>query len=346
MPWDIPSPTTVGNGLLQGLETGSTLMQRLLQSRIAQQQEQRMQAELPSQIAYREAQTGAIPSEVSLRNSETNFNNNPLRLDKLRAEIESEKELANQRKFGLGDGAGAGLHEIGGIIRQVVMDNPGIDINKANQITSAYLSGSDTLPNGEKVPAASGITQSLLDQNFKRGTTGPLVTKGVQANQAHTEIKVLSDYAQKGLAPYGDTVLNMSPKQIVDSFKSDTKSQTQLGRLIAAKQLQYEIAQNEIKLANGEPGINATNELMALGSNNIKTMYPKLSYQARKEANRYFIEALDAGLLARNKLGIRATSAVGKQTPSGSSEQTANSSQPITFIRDKDGKIVRYTPHG
>jgi hypothetical protein len=186
----------------------------------------------------------------------------------------------------------------------------------------------------------------LLDQNFKRGTTGPLVTKGVQANQAHTEIKVLSDYAQKGLAPYGDTVLNMSPKQIVDSFKSDTKSQTQLGRLIAAKQLQYEIAQNEIKLANGEPGINATNELMALGSNNIKTMYPKLSYQARKEANRYFIEALDAGLLARNKLGIRATSAVGKQTPSGSSEQTANSSQPITFIRDKDGKIVRYTPHG
>src|ERR1700753_793230 len=49
MAWDIPSPNNVGSGFLQGLDTGSTLLQRLLQNKLYKAQAEREQkmAELP-----------------------------------------------------------------------------------------------------------------------------------------------------------------------------------------------------------------------------------------------------------------------------------------------------------
>lgn len=321
MAWDIPSPTETGNGLLKGFETGSQMMNRIIQNKIAQQTENRQQSLVPSEIELRQAQARQSLAHAASAASENSMA--PLKTELIKAKIASEKELAKMRSLGGGTGTGAGLKEIMGITRQIMMDNPGMDMGKANQIASAYLSGSDKLPNGEQVPEASGITRSLLDQNKKRGTTAALITKGVLANQAHTEIGVLSDFTQKALAPYGNTYDGYSPSEIMDSFKNDEKSQKQLGRFIAAQQLQYEIAQNEIKVAGGETGITQTQELMNLGQQLIKAKYPKLSYAARQEANRYFLEALSAGLKARNKLGINAAFATGNNNNAEQKKQPA-----------------------
>lgn len=273
---------------------------------------------VPSEIALRNAQTNAIPSEVAMRNAQTaNASQDALKQKILnqflpqreQAEIGETKARGNYYNMG-GGSTSTGTRDQNIYQNMVANDNPGLSPEETRNAANILASGGTQMPDGRQINM-SALTRMQLDRTLKSTTTSALLTKGVQANQAEKEINVLNDYAQRGIQGYGTTYLNKSPQQIYDSLKDDKKSQTKLGRLIAARQLQFEIAQNEIKLANGQPGVTQTGELMDLGQQMINTNFPRLSAEARSEANKYFIEALKEGLKARNKLGIGATAATG-----------------------------------
>ncbi len=128
------------------------------------------------------------------------------------------------------------------------------------------------------------------------------------------EIKVLDQYAQKALAQAGTTYANKSPDAILASFGSDEASQKKLGRIIAAQALQYEIAQNRIRIAGGQPGVTSTEELMKSSGQTLNTNFPRLTYAARQEASNYLNDALSEGLEARNKVRTGASSVTNPAT--------------------------------
>lgn len=189
------------------------------------------------------------------------------------------------------------------LIADVKRDNSGFTDDQVYEAAGNLTNGQTTLNDGTPINA-SGLTQANASKVALQSTTSPLATQAVKSKQAEAELGVLNDYAQKGLAPYGDSIMNMSGPQIVDTFKSDKESQLRLGKLIGSQALQYEAAQQRIRLANGQPGVTSTEELMKLSGQMINTKFPKLSYEARREAARYLDEALKAGLAARQKVGV------------------------------------------
>lgn len=269
-----------------------------------------------------------IQSEINSRNALTNKTTTmtPLEAEQLRLKNEwypkSEQASINWKNSG-GSSGGVGQKELSGFQNQLSKDHPEWSPEELNQAANAYLSGDETLPDGSPLPPLGGNAGAIADQIAKRRTTAPLVTQGVKANQAEAELAVLSNYANKGLAPYGTTYFNKSPEQILDTFKSDSASQKRLGKFIASQALQFEIAQNRIKLANGQPGVTSTQELMDLSRQTINSKYPRLSAAAREEATRYMDEALREGLKARQSVKIGAFAANGskKESPLGKYER-------------------------
>jgi hypothetical protein len=215
----------------------------------------------------------------------------------------NQKKLSEQQSSMSGLGTGGREEQF---FQQLVSkDNPQLKSpDKIYEASNVLRMGGDRLSDGTILNPLSPASKASFDRITKGTTTAPLITKSVQANQADAEIQAISGEAQKDIHDYGDTVLGYSPQQIMDSFKSDKASQQKLGRFIAGQQVQYEIAQNEIKLANGQPGVTSTNELMNLGQQMIKAKYPKLSAEAREAAQKRFTEILQIGLKARNKVGI------------------------------------------
>lgn len=269
-----------------------------------------------------------IQSLISNRNALTSRYNieNQFLPEMQRADIESKKALSSLRALG-GSGMGTGGKEELMFQNFVSADNPHIPKDKIYEAANVLRMGGNQLSDGTRINPLSPAAKSSLDRIMKGTTTSALLTGNLRAQQAETELDVLSDYAQKGLAPYGNTLAGYSPQQIVDSFKSDDASQERLGRFIASQQLQFEIAQNEIKLAQGQPGVTTTNELMEMGQQGIKTKYPKLSYKARSAANKYFMDALKAGNRARQSVNIGASSATKREGSEGSSSATLRYNQ-------------------
>jgi hypothetical protein len=208
------------------------------------------------------------------------------------------------------------------------MDNPSFSQEDQRTAANIVADGGATMPDGRPI-VFSPASQRAYDRSVRSTTTANIVTGGVKANQAEAELKVLNDYAQEGLKPYGNTILNKSPQQIVDSFKTDDESQTKLGRLIGAQAIGYEAAQNRIRLANGQPGVSSTEELMKLSGQQIEMKFPMLSYTARKEAARYMDEALEKGLNARKSVGIGASSIVNKKNTGSEKKATLRYNQNI-----------------
>ncbi len=239
-------------------------------------------------------------------------------------------QIQNYQMGGRG-GLGVGAKDDALFVKSIGDDNPGFNQNEIRQASNILSEGGTTMPDGRPINF-SPASQRAYDRALKSTTSSPLITQGVKANQAEAELKVLNDYAQEGLKPYGNTYLNKSPQQIVDSFKSDEKSQKKLGRLIASQALGYEAAQNRIRLANGQPGVTATEELMKISGQQISTSFPMLSYVARQEAARYMDEALKKGLDARKSVGIGASSIVNKK---GSSENKRK-----VWTRNDQGQLI------
>jgi hypothetical protein len=276
-------------------------------------------------------------SEINNRNAMTERYNTmtPLEAKKLelqnlfypdvtKSNISAQKSLEDFRKMG-GGGAGVDQKQLQGFQNQISLDNPSWDQNQINQAASAYLSGETTMPDGSPLPPASGLAQQYLDLMSKKTTTAALQTGGVKAKQAEAELEVLNKYANEGLKPYGTTYNDMNAQQILDSFRSDKASQLRLGKFIASQALQYEAAQNRVRLANGQPGITATEGLMRASQQIVNAKFPRLSYEARQEATRFMDEALKKGLEARNSVGITASSLRNKKNTGNKSLNRANS---------------------
>lgn len=266
-----------------------------------------------------------IESEINNRNSLTNKYNTmtPLEAERMKlqnqyypqvteANIAGQKALAGLRNSG-GAGMGVGQKELRGFESQLSQDHPEWSPEEINQAANAYLTGDESMPDGTPLPPLGGKATSFVNQIAKRGTTAPLITSGVKANQAEAELKVLSKYANEGLKPYGTTFFDKSPEQVLDTFKSDPTSQKRLGRFIASQALQFEIAQNRIKLANGQPGVTSTQELMNLSRQTVNAKYPRLSAAAREEATRFMDEALSKGLKARQSVDTGAAALRGQK---------------------------------
>lgn len=296
------------------------LQEAILQNKGLTQQQEWNPKIWQSEIGLRGAEQGLygqqaekirqmLPGEVLAQNI-TNKYLDPMQ----QAELKLKEAYSHYYNMG-GPGMGVGQKEMIGFKNQILTEHPELanDPQKVNDLASAYLNGQATFSDGTPVPPPSGVIRSMTDQIFKRGTTSPLLTGNIRANQAEKEIDVLDAYAQKGVEPYGTTYLGKSPQQISDSFKSDDESQTRLGRFIAAQTLQNEIAQNRTRLANGQPGITQTHDLMKLSGQMIDTLWPRLSGKARKEASRYLDEALKEGNKARQSVQTGASSLAGYQ---------------------------------
>jgi hypothetical protein len=159
----------------------------------------------------------------------------------------------------------------------------------------------------------------------------------VQANQADAELKALNTHIRPTLQDIGTVYLNKSPEQIEDSFKSDPESQKKLGRIIGARSLQYAIAQLRNRIDMGEPGINATRELMDNSGQLIDIVAPRLTGIARQEAQDFINEGVNKALDARNSYGNDAASASGKP-----SDQTSN----LVQVQTPTGQIISLPPDG
>lgn len=258
-------------------------------------------------------------SEIDQRNALTRKYNTLTPLEAKELELKNQsypdfiKSQIQLNNLGGRYGYGAGGKEEFMFQNFVAKDNPQLDNNpeKVYEAANVLRQGGDTLADGTKLNALSPAARSSLDRIYKYGSTAAVVTAGVRANQSEKEIEVMNNYAQKGLENYGNTDLfNMSPEQILDSFKTDKESQTKLGKFIASQALQYEIAQLRIRLAGGQPGIRATEDLMRTSQQTINTAFPRLSYTARKEASDYLDTALSDALEARKSVGIGASTTV------------------------------------
>lgn len=266
----------------------------------------------------------------------------------INADIGGKEALAkyHERAIGAGKG-GVNIQQQAKLMEDLKRDNPDLTDDQVYEAAGNLVQGKQTLDDGTPF-RAGGLSQTNASKVALQGTTSSLATNLVQGKQAEAEIGVLSKFALEGIKPYGDTYFNKSPDQIYDSLSNDPKSQKKLGKLIAAKQLQYEIAQNETKLAGGQPGVTNTQELMHLGQQSIDTHFPKLSYEAREEAQRYFLEALKEGFKARQKVGtkVNAANAVSEETPEhpvNSEENTPSPSSNVPTAKwvRKNGQLVR-----
>lgn len=306
---------------------------------LAPQEHRQKMAELSQQMQYNPqrwqsemnlqgAQTNKMNTMTPLEAEETRLKNKSYP-DYIRSQIAANNSLAGQRESGTA-GMGTGGKEELMFQNFVEKDNPQLKTPaQIYEASNVLREGGNQLSDGTPLNPLSPAARSSLDRIYGGTTTSANRTALISGTQAEAEINVLSKFAQNGLKEYGYTYANMNPRQIYDTLKSDPKSQKKLGKLIAAQQLQYEIAQNEIKLSNGEPGVTSTHELMQIGQQMLNLKFPKLSYEARKEANSYFLEALKEGLEARKKAGISISKALEK-------DKSNKTNAEISSMSDED----------
>lgn len=210
---------------------------------------------------------------------------------------------------GGGTGGGVGAKEQMLLNQLVAKDNPHLnnDPDRVYEASNVIASGGNALADGTKVNV-SPAARASLDRITKYGSTGSLITQGIKAQQADAELNVLSNLAGQYVKPYSDTYFGYSPQQMLDSVKNDEGSQKKLGKFIAGQAIQFELAQIRNRIAQGEPSVSATQELMGRSGQVIDTRYPKLSAIAREEARKTLDEALQQGLKARQSIGINPSS--------------------------------------
>ena len=319
-----------GGRILTGMRGANALSKERLENRMNEIKNTYLPEELRGKNEFQNLQNKFyepnIMSEINQRNSITNMHNTltPLQAEELRlknkfypestqADIESKKALTNYRNQG-GPGTGVAQKDLLAFKRQLSFENPNWNKEQVDDASSAYLAGENVLPDGSQLPPISGNSKFMLDTIAKRRTTAPLITGNIKAMQGEAELEVLSKFSTEGLAPYGDTILDYSPQQIIDSFKSDKASQRRLGKFIASQMIQFEVAQQRIKQANGEPSVTQTEHLIELSKHQIKAKYPRLSYEARKAAAEEADAALKKGVKARLDVDIGGSSAQGKKS--------------------------------
>jgi hypothetical protein len=250
-----------------------------------------------------------------LKNTYQDKENNWYDRDK-QSMIDERNALSYARKQGL-SGLGVGGKEEIRFNNEVAQDNPHLKTpEQVREAANVYAQGGNQLSDGTPLRPISESAKRSLDRLTKGSSYSGAIVPIIKANQADAELKVLMDMSNKDFAPYATTYAGYSPEQIADTFKKDEASQKRLGNFIASQAAQYEAAQIRNRIAGGEPGISATQELMGKSGQIIKDRYPRLSATARQQATKRLDEYLDAGLKARRQVGIGASDATIKKNNS------------------------------
>jgi hypothetical protein len=251
------------------------------------------------------------------------------------ADINQKKAMADYYTSG---GRGAAGIQIQSNAQNLINSlNPNLKTpEQQRQAFDAYVNGDEVLPDGTllaplDVKARGGINMWAMKQ-----APASMISQQIKANQGESELKVLSQMAQKDNAPYATTYKGYSPKQIMDTFKNDDESQERLGNFIAAQQIQYDIAQNQIRIQAGEPGFHTTEGLMKASEQNINKLYPKLSDKARSAAAKRMQLYTEKALDARNAYGINPSKIFSEQAKAQKSQNDSNE-EIVTY--DGNGKL-------
>jgi hypothetical protein len=278
---------------------------------------------LRSQIASRDTETSRTQQMTPLDLIKKQLENKYLPAEK-EAGIESTKAMSELRKRG-GFGQGVRGREELLFNSGVAQDNPHLTTNEQiREAANAYSEGKDTLSDGTPLKPMSPSTKRSLDALTKATTYAGAAVPIIKAKQADAELKTLMDMSQKDFEYYATTYNGYSPKQIIDTFKNDDASQVKLGNFIASQAAQYEAAQIRNRIAGGEPGISATQELMGKSAQIIDSKFPRLSAKARAQAAKRLDQYLDAGLKARISVGIGASDITKKPPENKGKQRTYN----------------------
>jgi hypothetical protein len=145
-------------------------------------------------------------------------------------------------------------------------------------IASAAGAGMDPTKASNLLANGSTMDDIYKMQGFDPKNPPPpdfLPTKGnvTQLNSrkaALKEIDSLSDFITKGLGPYARTINGMSPSQAWDAIRN--KDPDKQARFLSARQLAPELANIRLKLAQGQVGLGAMNEVMQKSLTDAKAM--------------------------------------------------------------------------
>lgn len=255
---------------------------------------------------------------------------------------------AHANYFNEGGPGAAGVKVQNNAISKVNALNPNLTPEQQKKAFDSYVNGEEVLPDGTLLAPIDKITKGALNMWAMKQAPASIISQQTKANQGEAELKKLTELTQKDIAPYGTTYKNMSPKQIVDSFKNDDESQERLGKFIAAQQFLYDIAQNNIRIQGGEPGFKTTEGLVKSSGQHIDAKYPMLSAKARNAAAKHQMFLASQALQARNAFGIDPSNLFSLQSKAQKAEKIENGSIPeqsqSTFknkkVTIKNGKLV------
>jgi hypothetical protein len=240
--------------------------------------------------------------------------NAPLKTDLLKAQIDSLKALAKNRKEGAGK-FGSGTGDELKYHATIAEYNPGLTPEQLREASDVYAQGGDTLSDGTKLaPMLPNSTlQRTLDRAVKSTTTANLINQSVQAQQAQEEMPIFDKYINEGVEPYGTTTFGISPQQIKDSLDVDNHiAQKRLGKYLAAQQLLYDRAALTLRVNALPPGKRIADEIKNLSFQSVNAKFPRMSEEARKSASEIVAKALQEALKARQSVKIGASQAFGK----------------------------------
>lgn len=260
---------------------------------------------------------------------------------KEQADIDYKKYLSSGGSSNGGKGGNSGIREEAFFQSLISKDNPQLkgDPDKIYEASNVIRAGGDSLSDGTKLNPLSPASHTSLERLAKGTTFAGIANPLAKAEASEAESKVMVDLAMEDAKPYLETYFGYSIPQIMDTFETDEKSQKRLGNFIASQAAQYEIAQIRNRIAQGEPGITATQELMGKSQQIINAKYPRLSAIARQQAAKRLDEYLSKGLEARKSVGIGTARYVYPTETSNTS--SGSNGKSIKLEYGPDGKTLR-----
>lgn len=286
-----------------------------------------------------------IQSEIANRNALTNQSNTmtPLKAKQLELEnqfypeltqsqITSNKAMANYRNMG-GGRMGVDQQAIQGLKNQIMQDNPGMNIETANQIAGAALNDENILPNGQPLPKLSGSVQSMIADINKKHSTAAIQNQAanmdILANDLNRiDIAPVARFAgAPGRLEYASYVADMAMgKPVPDDFRD----------YLSFKNISSTFAQDAMRKGFGTsvvPGYVFATLGKASNPNSTWWHDPK---QVIKDWN------TTKDWINKNAQSYK-TKANRGATADISGENKKSSNEVIKFVRDPSGKLVRET---
>ena len=290
-----------------GEESQGRQLKNAFQTLLNQEQPQKFRSEMSNDEltrAFHQAQINKSNTMTPLEARELALKNQAYP-ELIKSQIANNLALSKQRELGI-TGLGTGGKEEYYFQRLTGQSNPHLTQEQIFDASNAVREGKDTLSNGTKINVTPAMLASL-DRIEKAGTTGELLSGRKRGEQAEQEVDVLRKYISDAMAPYGDTIAGISPKQIADTFSNKKQDQLALGKLAAAQQLQVDFAANQNILNSGRPTASITREILRDSEAKIKTEWTFMSNVARQESLRYVSEALKAAFNARKNVRLGAS---------------------------------------